>query len=274
MAECQFQGQVRRRTRSCYNGSQKVQIQDCGSNKSEDIHICKVPLPSPIGKAVDQPQRNKKSGDLVEIDNDFDQIMNSSKINATSRTNDGQKEQPKKEFVILNLEPTTTSPKLNPSTLEASNEAIDMEDTTMFMPEVSTISFQGPNATLNSREATATSSATSTATQNTNEVTVPISSEEVDEEHTTVLVPVDTGSVRVKAKSASSNESDKLDDQTTTTRPYPIKSNDSEELEEPQYETLIYEYFEPPDTTERPVTRPNYNSIRWWYTYFLLRFFS
>ena len=92
VAECQFQGQVRRRTRSCYNGSDKVQIEDCGTSEHQDIHICKVPLPSPVGKPTEQPQRTKKMGDLVEIDHNLDQRTNSSKTDASSRTNDTPEE--------------------------------------------------------------------------------------------------------------------------------------------------------------------------------------
>ena len=254
MAECQFQGQVRRRTRSCYNGSDKVQIENCGTSEHQDIHICKVPLPSPVGKPTEQPQRTKKMGDLVEIDHNLDQRTNSSKTDASSRTNDTPEEdQKKKEFVILNLASTTTSQPDDGTVLPA-DEEIDMEHTTSVMDLVITSGSKDQTTSIKNQEDTdipSSSSTTELTTETTTEATtVSIKNKQAD--HTFL---------------STTNEV-----QTTATRPYPIVN--LEQPEEPQYETLIYEYFEPPDTTEKPVTRPNYSSLRWWYTYFLLRFFS
>ena len=265
VAECQFQGQIRRRTRSCYNGSQKVQVEDCGTGKAEDIHICKVPLPSPVSKPTEEPQRTKKMGDIVELDDDLDQIANSSKTDATSRTNDRQKDQKKKEFIILNLDVTTTSSP-DVGTENTSDEEVDMEHTTTFMEILIPTSSNNSTTVSSNRGSTdiASSSKAETSPESSTKSTVELTKVSVantpaEENHTTAVVKIQTSAIEL---------------QTTTTRPYPIQSNNSEELEEPIYETLIYEYFEPPDTTKRPVTRPNYSSLRWWYTYFLLRFFS
>ena len=253
MAECQFQGQVRRRTRSCYNGSDKVQIEDCGTSEHEDFHICKVPLPSPVGKPTEQPERTKNMSDLVEIDHSLDTNTNSSKTDASSRTNDRQEDQKKKEFVILNLGSTTTSQPDDDTVLPA-NEEIDMEHTTSFMNLVITTDSKVQTSAIHNQEDTDIPSS-STTTELTTETTTEATTVSVENKQADHTFLTSTSEV-----------------ETTTTRPYPIVN--SEQPEEPQYETLIYEYFEPPDTTKKPVTRPNYSSLRWWYTYFLLRFFS